>query len=356
MHTALAVIIVLGVLIFFHELGHFLMARWRGVKVLVFSLGFGPKIFAWVRGGTEYRLSAIPLGGYVKLLGESPSDELSPEEIKYSFSHKPLKDRALIVLAGPVANFVLAWIFFVLVFTFQGKPVYIPQVGQVLPDSPAAQAGLQPGDIIIAIDGKQVKTWDELNQLVKKAAGRPIKLTVKRGEQEITLLVKPEIREAKNIFGETIKTPMIGIVSAGKAIYQKVAPHKAFVEGLLMVVALIKLTLVSIVKLIERVLPLSTLGGPIFIAQLAGEQAQAGVWALMSFMAILSVNLGVLNLLPIPMLDGGHLFMYVIEAVIGRPIPDKAKEMAMRVGFALLILLMIVVFYNDIMRLLGRNG
>ncbi|AEH45936.1 membrane-associated zinc metalloprotease [Thermodesulfatator indicus DSM 15286] len=356
MHTAIAVIIVLGVLIFFHEFGHFLMARMLGVRVLVFSLGFGPKIFAWVRNGTEYRLSAIPLGGYVKLLGESPADELSPEEIKYSFSHKPLKDRALIVLAGPIANFVLAWIFFVLVFTFQGKPVYIPEVGQVLPNSPAAQAGLKPGDLIVAIDGKPIKTWEELSEIIKIATAKPLKLTIKRGEQEITLVVKPEIREAKNLFGETIRTPMIGIVSAGKAIYQKVAPHKALVEGLLMVVALIKLTLISILKLIERVLPLSTLGGPIFIAQLAGEQAQAGVWALMSFMAILSVNLGVLNLLPIPMLDGGHLFMYAIEAVIRRPIPDKVKELAMRVGLALLLLLMAVVFYNDIMRILGRNG
>lgn len=356
MHTALAVIIVLGVLIFFHELGHFLMARLVGVRVLVFSLGFGPKIFAWERGGTEYRLSAIPLGGYVKLLGESVTDELSPEEIPYSFAHKPLRDKALIVAAGPIANFVLAWIFFVMVFTFQGKPIYLPEVGKVLPDSPAAQAGLKPGDMIIAVDGKPVSTWKDLNDIIKHSNGKPLKLTIKRGEKELVVTIKPQIREVKNIFGETIKTPLIGVVAGGKTKFEKINPAKALIEAAVMVFALIKLTLLSIVKLIERVLPLSTLGGPIFIAKLAGEQAQAGVWALISFMAILSVNLGVLNLLPIPMLDGGHLFMFAIEGIIGRPIPDRAKEMAMRVGFALLIMLMIVVFYNDILRLLGKSG
>ena len=355
MHTVFAVIVVLGVLIFFHEFGHFLMARLVGVRVLRFSLGFGPKLVGFKRGHTEYCLSAIPLGGYVKLLGENPGEELTPEEIPYSFSHRPLKDRALIVLAGPLANFVLAWIFFALVFTFQGKPVYLPQIGKVLPDSPAAQAGLKPGDLILAVNGRPISTWQELNELIRKSEGKPLTLTVKRGKEKILVTVTPRLREVKNIFGETIKVPLIGVMAAGKARFEKVNPARALSEAFLMVFAMIKLTLVSIVKLIERVLPLSTLGGPIFIAKLAGEQAEAGLWPLVSFMAVLSVNLGVLNLLPIPMLDGGHLVLFLVEALLGRPLPEKAKEVIMKVGLAILVLLMVVVFYNDILRLLHKS-
>ncbi len=355
MHTVIGVVVVLGVLIFFHELGHFLMARWVGVRVLKFSLGFGPKIWGFVRGGTEYCISAIPLGGYVKLLGESPGEELRPEDIPYSFSHRPFKDKALIVVAGPLANFILAWIFFALVFTFQGKPVYLPEVGKVLPGTPAAEAGLKPGDLIIAVNGKPIQTWQELNEIIKKSAGRPLKLTIKRGEEKIVVTVTPRLREVKNIFGETVKVPMIGIMAAGKAKFEKTDPARALIDGLVMVFAMIKLTLVSIVKLIERVLPLSTLGGPIFIAKLAGEQAQAGLWPLVSFMAVLSVNLGVLNLLPIPMLDGGHLVLFAIEAIRGKPLSEKTKELIMKVGLAILVVLMMVVFYNDILRLIRKS-
>ncbi len=355
MHTLIGVIVVLGVLIFFHELGHFLAARLVGVRVLKFSLGFGPKIWGFVRGGTEYCISAFPLGGYVKLLGENPGEELRPEEIPYSFSHRPFRDKALIVAAGPFANFVLAWFFFALVFTFQGKPVYLPEVGKVLPETPAAEAGLKPGDLIVAVDGKPVKTWQELHEIITKSAGKPLRLTVRRGEKEIIITVTPRFREVKNIFGETVKVPMIGIMAAGKAEFQKTDPARALAEALVMVFAMIKLTLVSIVKLIERVLPLSSLGGPIFIAKLAGEQAQAGLWPLISFMAVLSVNLGVLNLLPIPMLDGGHLVLFAIEAVRGRPLPEKTKELVMKVGLAILVVLMMVVFYNDILRLIRKS-
>ncbi len=355
MHTFLAVVVVLGVLIFFHELGHFLMARLLGVRVLKFSLGFGPKLFGFVRDGTEYCLSAIPLGGYVKLLGESPAEPVSPEDLPASFSHRPLGQRALIVVAGPLANFVLAWVFFALVFTFQGKPVYLPQVGKVLPETPAAEAGLKPGDLIVAVNGKPISSWQELNEVVRKSEGHPLELRVKRGEQEITLVVTPKVREVKNIFGETIRVPMIGIVSAGKARFERVPPAKALLEAALMLFLMIKLTLVSIVKLIERVLPLSTLGGPIFIAKLAGEQAEAGLWPLVSFMAVLSVNLGVLNLLPIPMLDGGHLALYAVEAIRGKPLSPRTKEYAQKIGLAILLFLMVVVFYNDILRLI-RGG
>lgn len=352
MNPIIAVILVLGVLIFFHELGHFLVARMVGVQVLRFSLGFGPRLFGFNRGGTDYCLSLIPLGGYVKLLGENPNEPLSPKDIPYSFSHRPLKDRVLIVLAGPVANFVLAWILFSFVFLFQGRPYMLPAIGNIMPDSPAAEAGLKPGDLVLEIDGHPVKSWDEMAELIRQSEGKPLKLLVKRKDKTLELTVTPKLKEVTNIFGEKIKVPLIGITAAGDTAVEKLNPLMAVVEALVRVVVLIKLTLLAFVKLIERVLPLSTLGGPIFIAQLASKQAQQGIWPLAFFTGVLSVNLGVLNLLPIPVLDGGHLFFYAIEAIRGKPLSMRQREVAQQIGLALLITLMLVVFYNDILRLL----
>ncbi len=356
MNPVLAVVLVLGVLIFFHELGHFLVARLVGVRVLRFSLGFGPRIWGFQRGGTDYCLSLIPLGGYVKLLGENPGEPLPPEELPYSFSHRPLRDRALIVLAGPVANFVLAWLLFALVFLFQGQPYMLPAVGNVMPDSPAAKAGLKSGDLILQINGQSVKTWDEMAEIVRQSAGHTLKLVVKRKDKTFTVTVTPEVKEVKNIFGETVKVPVIGVTAAGLTGVERLNPVEALGQAFWRVVVLIKLTLLAFVKLIERVLPLSTLGGPIFIAQLASKQAQQGLWQLAFFTGVLSVNLGVLNLLPIPVLDGGHLFFYAIEAVRGRPLSNRQKEIAQQIGLALLLTLMLVVFYNDILRLLHQRG
>lgn len=355
MNPVLAVILVLGVLIFFHELGHFLVARLVGVRVLRFSLGFGPRIWGFNRGGTDYCLSLIPLGGYVKLLGENPAEPLPPEDIPYSFSHRPLKDRALIVLAGPVANFVLAWLLFALVFLFQGRPYMLPAVGSIMPDSPAAEAGLKAGDLILEINGQPVKTWEEMAELVRQSAGRPLRLLIKRGDKTLSVTVTPQVKEVRNIFGETVKVPVIGVTAAGLSGIEKLNPLSALEEAFLRVIILVKLTLLAFVKLIERVLPLSTLGGPIFIAQLASKQAQQGIWQLAFFTGVLSVNLGVLNLLPIPVLDGGHLFFYAIEAIRGKPLTVRQKEIAQQIGLALLITLMLVVFYNDILRLI-RGG
>ena len=352
MNQILAVILVLGVLIFFHELGHFLVARLVGVRVLRFSLGFGRHIWSFNRGGTDYCISLVPLGGYVKLLGENPGESISPEDIPYSFSHRPVKDRMLIVLAGPVANFVLAWLLFALVFLFQGRPYMVPAVGSVMPDSPAAEAGLKAGDLILQIAGKPIKTWEEMAELVRQSAGRPLKLLVKRGEKTLTVTLTPTIKEVRNIFGETVKVPVIGITASGLSAIEKLNPLSALVEAFRRVVALIKLTLLAFWKLIEQVLPLSTLGGPIFIAQLVGKQAQQGIWQLAFFTGVLSVNLGVINLLPIPVLDGGHLFFYTIEAVRRKPLTVRQQEVVQQIGLAILISLMVIVFYNDIVRLI----
>ncbi len=356
MNPVLAVILVLGILIFFHELGHFVVARWVGVRVLRFSLGFGPRLWGIERNGTDYCVSLIPLGGYVKLLGENPADPLPPEDIPYSFSHRPLKDRTLIVLAGPLANFILAWLLFSLVFLFQGLPYMLPAVGSVMPDSPAAKAGLKTGDLILKINNKPIKTWDEMAEMVHKSEGKPLNLLIKRDKQTLSVTLVPQLKEVKNIFGEKVRVPIIGVTAAGLTAVQKINPVQALWLAFLKVFLLIKLTLLAFVKLIERVLPLSTLGGPIFIAQLASKQAQQGLGQLAFFTGVLSVNLGVLNLLPIPVLDGGHLFFYAIEAIRGRPLSTRQKEIAQQVGLALLLTLMLVVFYNDIMRLLHHRG
>ncbi len=352
MHPVIAVVLVLGILIFFHELGHFLMARIVGVQVLRFSLGFGPRLVGFNRGGTDYCISLIPLGGYVKLLGENPNEILSPEKIPYSFFHRPLKDRFLIVLAGPIANFILAWILFSFVFLLHGVPYILPVIGDVMPNSPAVSAGLKPGDHILKINNIPIKSWDEMAKFVRTSEGKPLKFLVKRDKKTFEITITPEIKEVTNIFGEKIKIPVIGVSAAGVSDIKKLNPISALLESFFRVFILIKLTILAFIKLIERVLPLSTLGGPIFIAQLASKEAQQGIWALAFFTGVLSVNLGVLNLLPIPVLDGGHLLFYTIEAVRGKPVSLKTRELAQQIGIAILITLMLVVFYNDILRLL----
>ncbi|MBX6423494.1 RIP metalloprotease RseP [Thermosulfurimonas sp. F29] len=353
MLTVAAALFVLSLLIIIHEWGHFLAARLCGVRVLRFSIGFGPRIFGKTVGETDFCVSAVPLGGYVKLLGEG-EEEVPPEWRHRAFSTRPLWQRALIVAAGPVFNFLLAWLVFTLFFVVKGRPLLLPEVGKVLPESPAARAGLKPGDRILSVDGVRVRTWEELTRAVRKHTERPLLLVLKRGDRTLRIRLRPEVKETRNIFGETIRVPVIGIVASGRFETERVAPWSAVWEGLARTLSLIKLTLVAIVKLVERVLPLSSLGGPLLIAQMAGQQAREGFLALLLFAGILSVNLGVINLLPIPMLDGGHLVFYAVEAVRGRPLSPKTQERIQKVGLALLITLMVLVFYNDLVRLFPR--
>jgi regulator of sigma E protease len=342
----------LGVLIFVHELGHFLVAKWSGVTVLRFSLGFGPKIVTVKRGDTEYCISLIPLGGYVKMLGEEPDEEVSEEQKANSFGSKPVSKRIGIVLAGPLSNFILAIVIFALIYAFSGIPQLTPEIGSIAANSPAESAGLQVGDVVQTINSKQINTWDELSQTIEEAGEEPLSIQLKRGGEILTVKVEPKVSEVKNIFGEPSKRPVIGVTASGKSTIKEVNPLYAGYYSLVQTWNLSKLFLLTVVKLIERVVPLQTLGGPILIAQMAGQQAQEGLVSLIYFMALISVNLAVLNLLPIPVLDGGHILFFLVEAVLGRPVEMKKIEMAQKVGMVLLLMLMVFVFYNDIMRLM----
>ena len=352
MITVLATIIVLGVLIFIHELGHFLVAKACGVRVDAFSLGFPPKLLHKQVGETDYRLSVIPLGGYVKMLGENPHDEVPPELEHRSFLHQSLWRRFLIVLAGPGFNFLFAVLALFLVFTFAGIPYPTTEIGGVTENSPAAQAGLQKGDKILAVAGKPVQRWGELSPKIKAKGEHPVTLEVKRGEKVFQVTVTPRRQEVKDIFGGKVSAVLIGIRASEAYGIDRVGPLRAFKEGVFYSVEIARITLESIYKLVAREVPLKTLGGPILIAQIAGKQAEAGVTYLIHFMAVLSVNLAMLNLLPIPILDGGHLFFFAWEAVRGKPVALKHREMAQALGLMLILAMMAVVFYQDILRLL----
>ena len=352
MTTALATIIVLGVLIFIHEFGHFLLAKICGVRVDAFSLGFPPRLLHKQVGETDYRLSVIPLGGYVKLLGENPNDEVPPELEHRSFVHHPLWHRFLIVLAGPAFNFLFAILALFLVFAVAGIPYATTEIGEVTADSPAARAGLQKGDKILAVAGQPVSRWNELSPKIKEHGERPLTLEVKRGGKAWQVTVTPQRQEITDAFGGKVSAMLIGIRASDAVGVDRVGPLVALKQGTNFSLGIAWVTLESIYKLLAREVPLKTLGGPIFIAQVAGKQAEAGVTYLIQFMAILSVNLAMLNLLPIPVLDGGHLFFIIWEAVRGKPVPVKHREMAQAVGLMLILALMALVIYQDILRLL----
>lgn len=345
-------VLVLGALIFVHELGHFLVAKRAGVRVLKFSLGFGPKIISFTRGGTEYLLSAIPLGGYVKMLGEDPKEEVSDPE--GSFSAKSVGWRSLIILAGPGSNFLLAIVIFWIVYTF-GVPTLATKVGEVMQGFPAHEAGVLAGDRITAIDGRPIEKWEELATHIHNSPGRPVRLTVEREGNQFDLVVAPKATRQKNLFGEEQEVGLLGISPAEEFLTERSNPVVALGRALYKTYDLSRLILFTFVKLIQGVVPAKTIGGPLLVAQMAGQQARQGILNLMFFTALLSINLGILNLLPIPILDGGHLFFSLIEAVRGKPISLQKREMAQQVGLALLVALMIFAFYNDIFRLLGRQ-
>jgi len=349
--SILSFIIVLGVLIFFHEFGHFLVARLFGVGVEKFSLGFGPRLIGKKVGITDYRISAIPLGGYVKMIGEEPDAEIDPEDIPLSFTHKHVAKRMLIVAAGPVFNILLAVFIFFGIFLISGTFVLKPSVGSVKQGSPAFAAGLEKGDLITAINESMINSWDEMAEVINGSKGQKIKLNVRRGESSRYFSLAPEQVTTKNIFGEDVQRYIIGITASGETYSKEMNLFQAFSESMIQTYRVTELMVVIIAKLITGDISTDTLGGPIMIAQMAGESAKAGIGSLISFIALISVNLAIINLLPIPVLDGGHLLFFSIEAVKGRPVSIKVREIAQQVGLFILILLMILVFYNDISRI-----
>ena len=345
-------VLVLGVLIFVHELGHFLVAKRAGVSVLKFSLGFGPKIAGFTRGGTEYLLSAIPLGGYVKMLGEDPKEEVA--DLERSFSAKPIGWRSLIILAGPGSNFLLAIAIFWVVFMV-GVPTLTTKVGEVMEGFPAREAGLLRGDRIVAIQGQPIEKWEELAKQIHQSPGRPVRLTVEREGKRFDVTVAPKATKQKNLFGEEQEIGLLGIAPAEEFLTERTNPITAFGRAVYKTYDLSVLILITFGKLLQGVVPAKTIGGPLLVAQMAGEQARLGLLNLLFFTALLSINLAILNLLPIPILDGGHLFFALIEAARGKPVSLKKREMAQQVGLVLLVALMIFAFYNDIFRLLGKQ-
>jgi len=443
--TIVAAVVMLGVLIFVHELGHFLVAKRSGVGVLKFSLGFGPKLVGVKRGETEYLLSALPLGGYVKMIGEDPGDE-SPEaaDPHRSFSRKSVGTRAGIILAGPLANLLLPVVIFWGVFAFAGQPYFLPILGTPEPGSPAAQAGLLPGDRVTALDGRPIERWDEIEAAVQGSSGRPLTLTMGRDGRTFDVRLAPRTVMTRDIFGQETPTwdlglhalistrigqvlpghvaeqaglrsgdrivalngnpvgeweqlataihgspgkavrltverdgqrfevevtpratkqrmetgeeeiGLIGIGPAAESQYRRLNPVTALVAGVKKTADLSMLIVQGFVKLIQAKISPKTIGGPILIAQMAGEVVQRGPVEFLSFTALLSINLAILNLLPIPVLDGGHLLFSLIEWLRGKPVSLRKREIAQQVGMVLLVGLMIFAFYNDIFRWLAR--
>jgi regulator of sigma E protease len=445
--TIVSFVVVIGVLILIHELGHFFVARWTGVGVERFSIGFGPVLLRWRGKETEYVLSAIPMGGYVKMMGEESPVEGGGGPVTdpgKEFARKPLWARFLIVFAGPGMNFVLAIAIFAVVLVTLGRPVWPAAVGKVAESSPAAAAGLRTGDTIVALNGQPVAYWEDLERAIAASHGRPLELRVRRDGVERTVGVSPRLRTVPDpIFREPRETwdigagpqlaPQISSVSpgspaeraglkpgdvvvsvAGQPVYTpedlveaiRTRPGQAFPvtverDGRLLTLSVVPeavkekasdgqerevgriqagiatkavrfepyspvlavgygaartwdmtvLTVKGLWKLVSRQIDSSNIGGPIQIATEAGRQAKDGMASLAVFTAIISVNLAVLNLLPVPMLDGGHLLFFVIEAILGRPLSLRKREVATQVGFVLLMMLMVFALYNDLVRL-----
>lgn len=433
--------VLLGVLVFVHELGHFLLAKMIGVKVLKFSLGFGPKLIGRKFGETEYLLSAVPLGGYVKMLGEEPGEELDESERTRAYNYQPVWKRFAIVFSGPLFNLFFAAFVFVLIF-LSGVPVPLPDIGNVQENSPAAKAGLLTGDRVRQINGKTVDSWHDISETLNKSSGQTLAFKVIRNDRVVEVPINPEKKVDKNIFGEdkevwhigieplllpevgevmkgsraekaglkrgdrvievegtvlktwqnmttlihaspekplrvriqrdeqfmdmtitpkkeSYKTPegeekaigLIGIKPAGNNFIKKYGLSESVSLGLKRTWDISELTVLSMVKLIQRIIPSSTIGGPIMIFQMAGEQASQGALNFFTFMAVISINLGILNLLPIPILDGGHILFLGIEAVRRRPLSENVVMIAQKAGLVFLLTLMALAFYNDIVRL-----
>ena len=328
------------------------MARLFGVGVEKFSLGFGPRLFGKKIGLTDYRVSAIPLGGFVKMVGEDPTSEMDPQDIPFSFTHKHVFKRMLIVAAGPAFNLLLAVLIFYGIFQISGTYILKPLIGGVQENSPAQVAGLKAGDRVMAIDGSPVASWDEMAAMISGSGGKAVSIVIQRPEwDDFSVTITPQTTTSKNIFGEDIQRYIIGISSGGEVVNQRLNPIESLTESVRQTYNITKLTIVSIVKLIQGTVSTKTLGGPIMIAEMAGQQAREGALNLVFFMALLSINLAIINFLPIPVLDGGHLLFFLIEAITRRPVNTRMREIAQQAGIFLLIMLMIFVFYNDITRI-----
>ena len=355
---------VLTIVVFFHELGHFLMARWCGIKVLVFSVGFGPEIAGFYdRYGTRWKISAIPLGGYVKFFGDenaasapdqSAAATMTEAEKKDSFQYQPVGSRALVVAAGPVANFLLAIAIFAGIFMTVGKQTTSARVDTVQPGSAAQTAGFKPGDLVLTINGEKIESFSDMQRIVSISAGAPLTIEVDRDNAQVTLKAVPQLKEIKDNFGNVHRLGVLGIsrsMAPGDIKTEKAPPLRAIVMGAQETWFVVDRTLSYISGVFTGREAADQLGGPIRIAQVSGQVATAGFAPLIHLTAVLSVSIGLLNLFPIPLLDGGHLLFYAIETIRGRPLSERAQELGFRIGLAIVLMLMIFATFNDILHL-----
>lgn len=361
--TFLWAIVLLGVLIFVHESGHFLFAKLMRVKVLKFSLGFGPKLASLQKGGTEYQVSAFPLGGYVKMLGEEPGEELTPEEAKHSFSGQPVWKRVIIVLAGPGFNFLLSLLIFCF-FLSIGRPITVPRlsadispvVGQVLAGTPAAAAGLRPGDRIVEVQGNPISTWFDLIDIVGDRPGQPLDFKIKRDNSLLQMKITPAAHKEKTAEGKEITIGRIGIQRAGESVpFYVIETHRALsvpVKAAEATYRFSSLVLDVMWRIITGQFSMRVIGGPITIVQRSGQAARMGLLSYLIFMAFISSNLAVLNLLPIPILDGGHILFFILEKIKGKPLRETTQAILQRAGLLILVIIMAFALQNDILRLI----
>ncbi|HUW73746.1 MAG TPA: RIP metalloprotease RseP [Methyloceanibacter sp.] len=355
---------VLTVVVFIHELGHFLVARWCGVAVKVFSIGFGPEIFGFYdRHGTRWRVSWIPLGGYVKFIddenvasasGRKAFDALPEEERKRSFQGKTLAQRAAIVAAGPIANFVLAVVIFTVIFSVFGERITAAKVDAVNPGSAAERAGFKPGDRVLSIDGSEINNFAAMQRIVAMSPEQSMHFVVDRGGANVDITATPERKEITDRFGNTMRIGLLGIqrsASPDDWTLERHNPATALVMAVKECYFVVSRSLGYLYDVVIGRESADQLGGPIRIAQVSGQVATAGFVALLNLAAIISVSIGLINLFPIPMLDGGHLLFYGIEAVRGRPLSESTQEMSFRIGLAFVLMLMIFATWNDLIHL-----
>lgn len=352
-------LIVLTLLVFVHELGHYWVARRNGVRVEVFSIGFGPELFGWNdRAGTRWKFSAIPLGGYVKFFGDADAastpgaelPEMTAEEKAVSFHHKRLGQRAAIVAAGPIANFLFAIVLYVALFMFVGQPFTPPEVGGVVPESAAERADIRAGDRIIRINGEPIERFEDIQRIVQLNLDQPLAIDVRRDGREVALNATPTVTSETDRLGNRIRVARLGIRGGGIE-FVRHGPVDAVWRAVSETYTQSAATLQALGQIIVGRRSSDELGGPIRIAQMSGEVAQGGVTYLMAFMAILSINLGLINLFPVPLLDGGHLLFYAFEGLRGRPLGQRAQEYGFRVGMVLVFSLMIFATWNDLVHL-----
>jgi regulator of sigma E protease len=353
-------LVAIIVIVFIHELGHFQVARWCGVDVEAFSIGFGKEITGWYdRHGTRWKLCWIPLGGYVKFRGDANAASMPDAEAVAqarndpgNFHGKPLWQRAAVVAAGPIANFILAIFIFSAAFMAVGAPVMEPRVDEVLPGSAAEQAGIRKGDLIVGIEGREIENFADIQRMVMSRGGEELSVSVDRGGERLELTLVPTIREEPDGFGGKVRIGMLGVRhnADGAVRFERMGPLAAVEAGAERTWFIVDTTFRYLGKLFTGRESADQLGGPIAMAKAAGDAASTGFYQFISVIAFLSVSIGLINLFPIPMLDGGHLVYYAIEAVRGKPLGERAQEWGFRIGFSLVIMLMVVGTWNDLMR------